>query len=105
MTATYTPTALERIADEIESWGDGWRRVHGDPGALDRRLILVRRVSDDVRTEIEIQRHDNSWFMFTHSTVERPNYAMTSFSVRNITNRRAIDYINEQLDALEEGMR
>lgn len=101
MIATET-TVLESIADELESWGDGWRRIHGEPSDRDRRLTIFRQSSDDIRTEIMVHLEAGQWFVFVCSILERPRYSFSSFSIRNPANRRALDYVNRVLDKLDQ---
>lgn len=107
MTTAIETTLLEQIADELESWDDGWGRIHGDPRELDRRLTMFRRFGDenDLRTELTIAKVNSRYYLHGCGYVDgRGRYSCVSISLRNDVNRKAIDYINRMLDEAEGGV-
>ena len=99
--STWTPSPIEQIAQAIEDWGDGWRFLY-NPDDHGRRARLNRALSINVDVEIEIIVQGGEFYVFAHDSVRRDGapWETVSFSARNPVNRRALDYINQQLDEL-----
>lgn len=96
-------SAIELIAQDIEEWGDGWRFLY-NPDDGGRQARLVRSHSMTLDMEIEIHSREDGYFVFVASHVRndaRGGWQTVSCSVRNPLNRKALDYINAELDKLE----
>jgi len=95
---------IERIAQSVEEWGDGWRFLF-NPDDHGRRARLSRNNADSEKIVIEIEIHQdfNDTYVFTLTRCQTydGSWQNVSFSVRNPINRKALDYINSQIDGLE----
>lgn len=94
---------IEKIAESIEAWGDGWRFMW-NPDDHGRRARITREQSAEVRVEMEIHHQPSEgYFLFACAAVfsDRHGWTNVSISLRNPVNRKAIDYINAELDKLE----
>jgi hypothetical protein len=93
---------VEAIAANVEDWGDGWRFLF-NPDDRGTRARLCRAYSPTLDFEIEIAEHDGEYFVHIagHNRGSDGQWTTVSASVRNPLNRKAIDYINERLDALD----
>ena len=92
---------IEQIAQDIEGWGEGWRWLY-NPDDHGKRARINRAHSIDVDVEIEIDDQTGWFYVFARQFVRRDGapWETVSFSARNPVNRRALDYINQQLDEL-----
>jgi hypothetical protein len=92
---------LEQIAQTVADWGDGWRFLM-DPDSHGRRARLVRDPFDFVVVELELAMDGNERFLHAlcRSQTNDGRWWNVSVPVRNPINRKAIEYINAELDAL-----
>ncbi len=94
-----TYSRIEQIANDIDGWGEGWRFLY-DPESRGRRARIVRSHSLNIDIEIEMHMENTESLVFAGCQVcgSDGQWQAVSVSVRNPTNRKALDYINEQLD-------
>ena len=94
---------LEQIAQDVESWGDGWKWLW-NPDDHGNRARLIRQHSPEIDIEVEIVSEPNWFGVFVKTLVSTPDQGRraetVSCNVRNDVTRKALDYINAQLDEL-----
>lgn len=98
---------VELIAFDVEAWGEGWRFLY-DPESRGQvaRLARYDERNADLCVEIEIRRPlfaGEPYFVFVSTSLGRRDgrWERVSTSVRNPSTRRALEFINRRLDALE----
>jgi hypothetical protein len=94
---------IEQIAQDVEEWGEGWGFLYNpDDGGFRARLVRSHSTTLDIEIEIHHQRDPEDYFVFVagHVKYDKGPWQTVSCSVRSPTNRKAIEYINAEIDAL-----
>lgn len=94
-------TPIEQIAETVAGWGDGWEWLCDPSG---RRATLRRAVKDIAFVRIVVRMDGNYPFVEIETEgVSRRDQRIVPIpsSLRDPLTRKALDYINAQLDTLE----
>lgn len=96
-------SAIEQIAQGVEAWGEGWKFLY-NPDDRGKRARIVRPFAENIDIEIEIVDEPGSYGVFLKTDVFNSafGWATVSCNTRNERTRKALDYINAELDAMEQ---